>query len=205
MNLFIFPRIVSSFGPFCSSISCVFSCTKSRETIAPLKKQKDFFNFFPTSSTDFKKGVPLLPMYTQFDPGSPNPPKNRQRVATPKMRKPGLKPGSKPNCGPQAPSPAIFNLVWYSHPGCEHLYLGKHRRPRLPRAPQPHSFPFSWTGFIPFLGSISYMQIKYESTLPYSLNNLIRSNKNSTTLCRGIGEERSFTGPRKCSLSDLSS
>jgi hypothetical protein len=45
--------------------------------------------------TKFRFTPPLPPMYTHFHPRSPNPPKHRQRVATPKYKNPASSRGSK--------------------------------------------------------------------------------------------------------------
>jgi hypothetical protein len=59
--------------------------SQESETIAPPKKQKDFSTSFQILPVDFRRGYPYPPMYTQFHPRSPNPPKNQQRVATAKL------------------------------------------------------------------------------------------------------------------------
>ena len=59
--------------------------------------------------------LPLPPMYTHFHPRSPNTPKNRQRVATPKHKHPALNGRvlkNKKPCGPQAGPQSSPVLAW---------------------------------------------------------------------------------------------
>jgi hypothetical protein len=79
-----FSTTAYSFGPFARRFHPSFPIPKvgnhrtSQET-------KGLLNRFPNSSCRFRRGYPYPPMYTQFHPRSPNPPTNRQRVATAKL------------------------------------------------------------------------------------------------------------------------
>ena len=74
-----FSGMVSSFGPFCLSISCSFAVHKSAKASHRSRNKRASSTVFQIHLPICGKGSTLPPMYTQFHPRSPN---DRQRVAT---------------------------------------------------------------------------------------------------------------------------
>jgi hypothetical protein len=113
-----------------------------------------FQSWSMTRCPDYPMGAPYPPASTQFHPDSPNTPRNRQRVTTPKCRNPA--------------SAGFKSSTWHRY-SCLCLFLDR-RRPRLRKhraCPELAERP-------------STAQTKYESILALLL---FTTTEKSATLC----------------------
>jgi hypothetical protein len=187
MNLFIFRRFVSSFGPFCSSISWVFSRPTSRETSHRSRNKRTSSAYFQNSFADFGGGCPYplcTPNSTQGHPMSP--------------KAEGISRGSQTQKCNNPASSRVRSLVWHSRPRlCVLNQISRGAQP--PSAADTRAEANTAPQILAQLRPPPYLhdlhgQTKYESTLPSCL---ILSNRNSAAKRSTKGKKERFLKSRE--------